>query len=70
MLIRTCTHNSWGGVRGGTKPWSMSTRGQVWCPAVEKLDSLQQAPGRLHNETWAGREWNPSLSVSQGVQTW
>ena len=26
----------------------MSTRGQVGCPAVEKLASLQQAPGRLH----------------------
>ena len=27
---------------------SMSTRGQGWCPAVEKLASLKQAPGRLH----------------------
>ena len=46
-----CTYNSCGGVRGGTKPRSMSTREQVWCPAVEKLASLQQAPGWLHVET-------------------
>ena len=45
-----CTYNSCGGVRGGTKPRSMSTRGQVGCPAVEKLvASLQQAPGRLQS---------------------
>ena len=53
-----CTYNSCGGVRGGTKPRSMSTRDQVGCPAVEKLASLQQAPGRLHVETWAGRNEN------------
>ena len=46
-----CTYNSCGGVRGGTKPRSMSTRGQVGCSSVEKLASLQQAPGRLHVET-------------------
>ena len=46
-----CTYNSCGGVRGGTKPRSVSTREQVWWPAVEKLASLQQAPGRLHVET-------------------
>ena len=45
-----CTYNSCGGVRGGTKPRSMSIRGQVWCPAVGKLASSQQAPGRLHVE--------------------
>ena len=59
-----CTYNSCGGVRGGTKPWSTSTRGQVRCPAVEKLASLQQAPGRFHVETWAGSNGNPSLSIS------
>ena len=37
----------------------MSTRCQDRCPAVEKLASLQQAPGRLHVETWAGREGHP-----------
>ena len=63
-----CTYNSCGGVRGGTKPKSTSTRDQVGCPAVEKLASLQQAPGRLHVETWAGRNGNPSLPISQGVE--
>ena len=62
-----CTKNSCGGVRGGTKPMSMSTRWQVGCPAVEKLASLQQVPGRLHVETWAGRDENPSLPISQVV---
>ena len=63
-----CTYNSCGGVRGGTTPRSMSTWGQVWRPAVEKLASLQQAPGRLHVETWAGRDGNASLSISQVVK--
>ena len=58
-----CTYNSCGGVRGGTKPMSMSTRCQVGCPA-----SLQQAPGRLHVETWAGRDGNPSLPIFQVVE--
>ena len=43
-------------------------RCQVGCPAVEKLASLQQAPGRLHVETWAGRNGNPSLPISQVVE--
>ena len=47
---------------------SMSTRCQVGCPAVEKLASLQQAPGRLHVETWAGRNGNPILPISQVVE--
>ena len=47
---------------------SVSTRCQVGCPAVEKLVSLQQAPGRLHVETWAGRNGNPSLPISQVVE--
>ena len=63
-----CTYNSCGGVRGGTKPRSMSTRDQVGCPAVEKLASLQQAPGRLHVETWAGRNQNSNLPISQAVE--
>ena len=46
----------------------MSTRCQVGCPAVEKLASPQQAPGRLHVETWAGPNGNPSLSISQVVE--
>ena len=63
-----CTSNSCGGVRGVTKPRSMSTRGQVGCPAVEKLASLQQAPGSLHVETWAGRNKNSNLPISQVVE--
>ena len=59
---------SCGGVRGGTKPRCTSARDQDRCPAVEKLASLQQAPGRLHVETWAGREGNPSLPISQVVE--
>ena len=46
----------------------MSTRDQVGCPAVEKLASLQQAPGRLHVETWAGRNQNSNLPISQAVE--
>ena len=45
----------------------MSTRCRGWCPAVEKLASVKQAPGRLHVETWAGRGGNPSLWISHGV---
>ena len=63
-----CTYNSCGGVRGGTKPVSMSTRCQDRCPAVEKPASLQQAPGGLHDETWAGRVGNLSLPISQAVE--
>ena len=63
-----CTYNSCGGVREGTKPLSMSTRCQVGCPSVEKLASLQQPPGRLHVETWAGRHANPSLPIPQVVE--
>ena len=40
-------------VRRGTKALSMSTRIGFRCPAVEKLASPQQAPGRLHDEVWA-----------------
>ena len=47
---------------------SMSTRCQDRCPAVEKPASLQQAPGGLHDETWAGRVGNLSLSISQLVE--
>ena len=40
-------------VPGETKALSTSTRHGVRCPAVEKLASPQQAPGRLHDEAWA-----------------
>ena len=74
--------NSWGalghrnscnlhaaGVQGGTKALSMSTRLGVGRPAVEKLASPQQAPGRLHEETWAGllRNQGPKIFRFQGV---
>ena len=62
-----CTFYSCGGVRGRTKPMSMSTRCQDRCPAAEKLAYLQQAQGRLHVETWARRDGNPSLQISQVV---
>ena len=71
-----CMYNSCGGFRGGTKPMSMNTRCQDRCPAVEKLVSLQQAPGRLHVETWAGRDGNPACRFRRlwkscrGVKTW
>ena len=63
-----CTYNSCGGVRGGTKPVSMSTRCQDRRPAGEKHASSQQAPGRLYVETWAGRVGNLSLPISQAVE--
>ena len=43
---------------------SVSTRCPDRCPAAEKLASLQQAPV----ETWAGRDGNPSLPISQVVE--
>ena len=47
---------------------SMSTRCQDRCLGEEKLASLQQAPGRLHVETRAGRVSNLSLPISQAVE--
>ena len=55
-----CTYNSCGGVGRGTKPMSIL--------AVEKLASFKQAPGRLHVETWAGRNGNSCLPISQVVE--
>ena len=46
----------------------MSTLRQVRCPAEEKLASLQQAPGKLHVETWAGRDESLGLRISQEVE--
>ena len=46
---------------------STSTRCKVRRPAAEKLGSLQQASGRLHVETWAGRDGSLSLPISQAV---
>ena len=47
--------------------WSWE-RNKAECPAVEKSASLQQAPGRLHVKTWAGRNGNPNLQISQVVE--
>ena len=47
---------------------SVSTRCQVRCLAVKKPASSQRAPGRLHVETWAGRDRSPSLLISQAVE--
>ena len=52
----------------GTEPVSMSTRCQDRCPAVEKFASSQQAPRRLHDETWAGGVGNLSLPISPAVE--
>ena len=48
---------------------SMSTRCQVWCLAVEKLASLQQAPGRSACRDVGRTQWgNPSLPIAQVVE--
>ena len=47
---------------------SASTLSQVGCPAGEKLASLQQAPVKLHVETWAGRDGSLDLGISQEVE--
>ena len=63
-----CTNSS-GGVRGGTKPLSTSTRCTAWPSAVEELASLQQASGSLHDEASAGpdrgfpRRWKSERGV-------
>ena len=46
-----CAYNSCGGVRGGTKPRSMSTRGQVWRPAAATRKVACRDVGRT--------EWEP-----------
>ena len=46
-------------VPGETKPMSTSTRLGVRCPAVEKLASLQQAPGRLPCRDVGRTQWEP-----------
>ena len=40
----------------GSFACSTTARLAVGRPAVEQLASPQQAPGRLHEETWAGRD--------------
>ena len=53
---------------GGTKVLSTSALSQVGCPAEEKIASLQQAPGKLHVETSAGRDESLDLRISQEVE--
>ena len=55
-------------VRRGTKALSMSTRLGVRCPAVEKLASPQQAPGRLHDEVWASILQNQGPKIFREVE--
>ena len=55
-------------VRRGTKALSMSTRLGVRCPAVEKLASPQQAPGRLHGEVWASILQNQGPKIFREVE--
>ena len=46
----------------------MSTRLGVGRPAGKELAPLQQAPEKLHVETWAGRKQGPGLRISQEVE--
>ena len=55
-------------VPGETKALNTSTRLGVGRPAVEKLASPQQAPGRLHVETWAGLLQTQNLQFSQETE--
>ena len=55
-------------VRRGTKAPSMSTRLGVWCPAVEKLASPQQAPGSLHGEVWTSILQNQGPKIFREVE--
>ena len=55
-------------VRRGTKALSMSTRIGVGCPAVDKLASPQQAPGRLHDEVWTSILQNQGPKIFREVE--
>ena len=55
-------------VHGGTKSLSTCTRTGVRRPAVEKRASPQQAPLKLHEETWAGLLQNQGLGIFQEVE--
>ena len=51
-----------------TCSWSSRENKDVEYDAVVKLASPQQAPGRLHEETWAGLLMNQGLRISQEVE--
>ena len=53
---------------GETKSQSMSTRRGVRRSAVDEHAHQQQAPLKLHDETWAGLFWNQGLRFSQEVE--
>ena len=55
-------------LRGETKTVSTSTRCKVGRPPGKELAALQQAPEKLHVETWAGRKRGPRLRMSQEVE--
>ena len=55
-------------VPGGTKSPSTRTRCGVRRLAVDELAHSQQASGKLHVETWAGRKQGPDLRISQEVE--
>ena len=55
-------------VLGETKTLSISTRLGVRRPAVGEFASPQQAPLKLHEETWAGLLKNQGLRISQEVE--
>ena len=52
----------------GTKSLSTCTRTGVRRPAVEKLASPQQAPLKLHVETWEGLLCNLGQAESLGTR--
>ena len=51
----------------GTKSLSTSTRCGVRRPAVDEFAHPQQAPLKLHEETWAGLLQNQGLRISHEV---
>ena len=53
---------------GGTKPSRTSTLCHVWRPAVKELALLQQVPGSLREEAWAGCQQSLSLKISEGKE--
>ena len=55
-------------VPGETNSLSTSTRLGGWCPAVEKLASPQQAPLKLHEETWEGLLRNQGPKIFREVE--
>ena len=55
-------------VQGGTKSLSTSTRTWVRRSALDEFPHAQQAPLKLHEETWAGLLKNQGLRISREVE--